>query len=530
MKNKLIYLLAAVSLLLVSLVFLWLGKGTQTFRYHQHLEQPSEADLGPCTLCDGNTVLCTHLPIIRIDTGGQKIPGGAILDETHNVTAYELGDNGEEMILAALSTVDTEGQWHHADDPSSQQASAMIRYRGNTSRAFSKHNFLIKLVDQKDPSRNENLPMLGMPADNEWALHGPFLDKTLLRNYMWMNISAEVMGYAPNVRFCELILDGEYQGVYVLMETITEGDARVNLTDYKSGDPICSYIVRIGSYLDPEKTIDTFYHDTYRLAQGKDVEVLYPTRLYQTQQVHDYINADLSEVEWLLSSSRMNSRSVGYRDHIDMNSFVNYYILQEFLAVNDAFMESTYFYRDVRGKLHIGPVWDYNNVLDNFIRPVGMDEFILAQTGWYGQLMRDEQFVQRVIRRYRELRKDILSEQRLNAYLDETIAWLGSAVERNYTVWGYSFDPELVSPVERRQPPLEIMKNLEEDLEKRHASDEEAYRRTLEAIRTYNPRNYQEAVDWMHTAMNERGRWLDRHIESLRQYCATSKNATLIDY
>jgi hypothetical protein len=65
---------------------------------------------------------------------------------------------------------------------------------------------------------------MGMPAHDEWALYGPFLDKTLLRNYLGMNISAEVMGYAPNVRFCECFLDGRYQGVYLFMETVARSE------------------------------------------------------------------------------------------------------------------------------------------------------------------------------------------------------------------------------------------------------------------------------------------------------------------
>ena len=114
---------------------------------------------------------------------------------------------------------------------------ALFHIRGNSSRAFSKHSYRIKLVEDANPEQNRDLPLLGMTANADWALHGPFLDKTQLRNYMWMNISAEVMGYAPNVRFCELILDGEYQGLYLLMETVSMDSGRVELTDYREGDP-----------------------------------------------------------------------------------------------------------------------------------------------------------------------------------------------------------------------------------------------------------------------------------------------------
>ena len=74
--------------------------------------------------------------------------------------------------------------------------------------------------------------MLGMDAFDEWALHGPYLDKTLIRNYMWYNLAGEIMDYAPNVRFCEVLLNGVYQGLYVMTETVSSGaDARLKLTE-----------------------------------------------------------------------------------------------------------------------------------------------------------------------------------------------------------------------------------------------------------------------------------------------------------
>ena len=108
-------------------------------------------------------------------------------------------------------------------------------------------------------------------------------------------------------------------------------------------------------------------------------------------------------------------------EYLDLNSFVDYYILQEFLAVNDSFSASTYFYKDVRGKLHIGPVWDYNNVLDNFFTDLPESGFLLAQKGWFGQLMESERFVERVIDRYQELRAGILSDEAISGYAEDVI-------------------------------------------------------------------------------------------------------------
>ena len=520
MRSRIIFAVTALALLVCALGFSAAGSQTPVVRYHQHLEQPGEEQLGPCASCDG-TALCTHLPVLRIDTGGQKIPGAAILDGTYQITGYETGDHGEAQILTSVETVEGEGVYHHGNDAATLSARAYLRYRGDTSRAFSKHSYLIKLVESDDPLQNRDLPLLGMEADNEWALHGPFLDKTLLRNYMWMNLSAEVMGSAPDVRFCELLVDGEYQGVYVLMETNTRGDGRVRLTEYTPGDPVCSYLVRIGTNTNPLKTVEPFSFYTARLEAGSCVEVLYPTALEQTEAVHDYVTADLSGIERLLFSADRDE----WEDVIDRASFVDYYILQEFLAVNDAFTKSTYLYRDVRGKLHAGPVWDYNNVLDNFFRPIEAEGFLLSRRGYFAPLMTDPDFVEAVIRRYRELRQGVLSEEYLNTYINETAAWLGGAVDRNYSVWGYTFDTEngRLSQAEYRQPALNDVARVIAD----HGYGTEATSRWLmDEVRRLNPADHEQSMEWMRDYMNRRGRWLDRHIETLRQHCASSKTSS----
>ena len=212
-------------------------------RIHQHRSyQLPETE---CT-CDGME-LCTHLPLIRIDTAGQYIPGEIIRDPENSeaVLGYTTTQSGASEILVTIETVETEGEWHHASDPADQSSQALFRIRGNSSRNFDKKSYRIKLVEDETAASGNDLPLLGMNPDNDWALHGPFLDKTLLRNYMWMNISAEVMGYAPNVRFCELILNGEYQGVYVLMETIKESEYRVDLSDYEEGSTATSYLLQL---------------------------------------------------------------------------------------------------------------------------------------------------------------------------------------------------------------------------------------------------------------------------------------------
>ena len=109
--------------------------------------QPSEEALGPCSVCGGKSELCTHLPIIRIETGGQTIPGRPYEGPDGVTAGYYTGDFGEEEILVQFSTVDGEGVWHHGDDASTDEGTALFRYRGNSSRWFAKGSFRLKTVD-----------------------------------------------------------------------------------------------------------------------------------------------------------------------------------------------------------------------------------------------------------------------------------------------------------------------------------------------------------------------------------------------
>lgn len=507
MKYKLITGLAVVALLVSAFGFAAIDQSNGGYRYHQHLEQPSEEDLGPCTRCSGDADLCTHLPIIRIETGGQKIPGKSIHDSEYLTIGYETGDAGETEILVSVETVEKENSWHHQDDPADIQASALFRIRGNTSRAFSKSSYRLKLVHPDNTELNNPRRLLGMTRGDEWALHGPFLDKTLVRNYVCMNLAGEIMGYAPNVRFCELILDGEYQGVYLLIETIDVQEGRVDLTEYQEGNPFTSYIVSIEPHADPERTVENFTQYTKRIEDYSDLEIRYPSRLALTPELKEYINDDFSQIERVLFSYNISEGNTAYRQLLQVDSFVNYYIFNEFVAINDTFSASTYFTKDVRGKLEIGPVWDYNNAWNNYIYPYESSGFLLSQRGWYAQLMKSESFVDQVVSRYKSLRKGILSDEYLEHYILETVDWLGSAVDRNFSVWGYSFDPDQLSILERRRP-------ISGD--------------TTTTIYDLNPSDFEEALDWMLTYIRYRGDWLDHHIDSLYQYCQTSKNAPQI--
>lgn len=508
-RPEVIMAVTAVAVLALSFT-LQLVEGTEVKeRYHQHREWPSEEDLGICPVCGSDQDrtsfkeghLCTHLPILCIETDGQKIPGTPIEASDDTAPGYETAEDGSTEIVVHYSTRAEKGVWHHPEDPATETGDAKLRIRGNSSRWFSKHSYLLRMVDGQNPEMDCLAPLLGMDPGSEWALHGPFLDKTMLRNYMCMNLAGQIMSWTPEVRFCELVLDGEYQGLYVAMEMIRVEPGRLELTKYRQGDLMCSWLVRVERRPQPYKTLDNFTAYTLRLERNSNLELLYPGTQNQTEAVKEYVTEDFNSVEQMLYGQKMGDESDAWKNVINMDSMVDYYILEEFLAVNDTFSASTYFYRDRRGKVCIGPVWDFNNALDNFFTPMPKEELILSQRGWFAQLMKDEEFVRAVIRRYHALRRGILSDEALKQYVAEVDAWLGTSLQRDDRVWGYAYDPKQLSSHECRRP-------------------EQGSGLTLEDV---NWSSHEEAVEWMTGFMEGRGQFMDAYIESLLQYCHPSK-------
>ena len=207
-------------------------------------------------------------------------------------------------------------------------------------------------------------------------------------------------------------------------------------------------------------------------------------------ELKDSIKTDFSAFEKALYSYDYNSKKYGYRSSVDINSFADYLILNEFTVNYDAGSYSTYIYKDINGKFKMC-VWDFNNACDNYQEGSWMtvQHFSLHNKPWFVMMMRDDYFTERVIKRYKELRKTYLSEEYLLNYIDDVVEYLGPAIDRNFERWGYTFDEdyEMLSPHDR------------------------------------DIHSYDDAINQLKSFIVSRGTWMDENIESLRQYSAESK-------
>lgn len=470
----------AAGVILLALVLLAAGwRSPLRQREQQHLTYNTEVE--DTNLSIDAESFSSRLPVVTIETHGQTIPGKPKEGE-------HVRDIMDSFIQADIRILEEEGVLHTFDAPPSLECKADIRVRGNTSRAFDKVGYLLKLTDGQGNAEKHKI--MGMEAESTWVLHGPFLDKTLMRNYMWYNLSGIIMEWAPDARYCEVFLNGEYQGVYVMTEHIDAAEGRIEVTEYKRNTPVSSYIICVDR--ENVNEVDYLHNFTkYTRRLENSMEVKYPGSSKLTPEVMDYISRDFSRFEKAIYSFDYDSSRYGYEAYIDVDNFVDYFIINEVTQNTDAGIFSTYFYKDVAGKLKM-TVWDFNNCCDNFMedqRP--MKGYTMQTRPWYFMLMKDEKFVNRIIQRYRELRKGVLSDEAIRESIQQQQDYLGCAVERNYQVWGYSFGPE---------------HNLLRGDEERIIG------------------SYEEAVSQYETRLISRMRWMDKHIEDLRFYAHESKN------
>ena len=277
-----------------------------------------------------------------------------------------------------------------------------------------------------------------------------------------------------------------------MMETITNGEnCRIDVSEPVDGTTQTGYLLRLDRGSSTEiKNINNFTEYTYRLAVGRPqvINIVYPRSGDLTQELADAIEQDFSDFEKSLYSYDYDTHDYGYYYEIDIDSFIDYFLLTEFTANYDAGSLSTYIYKDIGGKYKM-VVWDYNSACDNYnYSVIEPQHFRMQNAVWFFMLMKDEYFTESTINRYRELRATYFNEEYLNQYIDDVVAYLGDAPDRNFEVWGYTLYDDMIEPEER------------------------------------NPRSFEEAVQQIKDFINVRGTWLDEYIETITQYSHYSKN------
>lgn len=427
----------------------------------------------------------SNLPLVVIDTENQEPKRGVVWDSEKK---YYVPTGEDPYAYGEIFVIDHFDGQNRADDDAEMYSQCKVKLRGNSSGNYDKKQYLVKLVDEDGKSEKQNI--LGMGSDSEWILNISFIDKSLLRNYLAYAAAGAVMPYTPDVRFCEVLWKDEngyrYEGVYLMMESVKVGKHRVDLPQYAENSPMTPTLLRRDRY-----NVNGLMLENDATKKGLTsgfLDVEYPDKEVITEKGIQNITRQIDRFEQALYAD-IWEEFVKYRDYIDMQSFVDYFILNEFFLNYDAGYNSTYMYMDYRGKLTMGPVWDFDQAIDNNATILAnLQTTAFHSAPWFDRMLQDPVFTTAIMERYAELRKSILSDESIETFVYQTVEYLGDAVERDWARWGYYYTEG------------NYLKSDSYDGKDR------------------NTDTHQEEVDKILNVLSVHGAWLDEHLDSLYQF------------
>ncbi len=322
-----------------------------------------------------------------------------------------------------------------------------INIRGSSSQSFPKKGFGFHILEEN--KNNRKVSLLGMPEEHNWVLHGPYSDKTLMRNAYSYSLSNDIGQYSPRTRFIELFIhsgtgpleDEHYHGVYVLTERIKIAPGRVELEDL---EPHHNEFPEVsGGYIFKIDRLNTGEAGFYT-GRGSHYAFVRPNEWDITPGQRNYLISFLDSLEAALFQGWPNNPPGNYSEFLNARSFIDMHLLTELFKEIDGYRLSTFFYKNRNGKLFSGPLWDFNlslgnaNYLNGWI-PQGWYYPLLSQhdylRGWYTRLFMDENFSREYNRRYRSLRQTAFSNGHMVGKVLEYHNLLNESQERNYQRW-----------------------------------------------------------------------------------------------
>ncbi|MEM6522370.1 MAG: CotH kinase family protein [Bacteroidota bacterium] len=379
-----------------------------------------------------------------------------------------------------------------------QSTTIGIEFRGSTSfRLSDKKSYGIETWDEN--GNDIDLSFFGFPEEEDWILignvvnesDGYIFDRTMLYHHIGYTISREMEVYASRTKFVELEINGEYLGVYVFMEKLKRDEERIDITNLTtndvSGDEVTGgYIIKIdktsGGDLNLNQPLEYFltnwdddarynsdiswrsqydifgetitfppFDAPYHANQYLETYFVYedPTSDQITTEQKAYIQNYIDEFEAALLWDDFETDTRTYTNYIDVNSFVDYFLINEVCRNIDAYRLSTYLTKDRNGKLKMGPVWDMNIGFDNADNNrIPVDDWVINYNNyvsrdawmtpfWWPRLLEDPQFRLAVKARWTILRSGVMSTSNLQSIVDETANNLitNGAIDRNYGRW-----------------------------------------------------------------------------------------------
>ena len=392
----------------------------------------------------------SHLPIIVINTNG-----GTIVDDPKIDADMGIIDNGESLNYLTDTFNNYDGQ-------------IAIETRGDWTQTFDKKSYGFELRNSLGEDIDASL--LGLPEEEDWILYASFLDRTFIRNVLTHELWREMGYWSSRTRYCELVLNGEYRGIYILMEKVKRDNNRLDIakletTDNDGDDLTGGYLIRMdwpdgGGWYSQYGTMggNPYY---FQYEYPKEDDITSQQELYIQQYINDFEDA-------VFNNNFVNNDGIRYDSLIVLSSFVDLFIINELSRSVDAYKSSSYIHKDKDsngGKLKAGPIWDFNMAYGNaawcgtstssgwhypMLEPSCQDiEFMPL---WWERFMIDSVFTNKAACRWEELRQGPLHMDSIHNFIDNQVYELDSAIDRNFQKWDILgvqlFDEPLPVPID----------------------------------------------------------------------------------
>ncbi len=367
------------------------------------------ADCAP-SYADTQAVVDTGLPVVQIWTN----LAAPIVDRENYVKACMRISDGSVQPYR-------KGLFH---------GTIKIRGRGHSSWDMPKKGYRVKLDTAS--------PVLDMPSHKDWVLLANYADKTLMRNAVGMELSRRAgLPWTPRLRFVEVYLNDEFLGNYQLGEKIEVAPERVAITEMSTSDISTPNLT--GGYLleaDFFERIDPTTDRFFTTIEGINFVMKSPSDSDVTNEQAKYIHQYTQDVETAILS-RNYDRDTGYPSLIDVDSLINWYLVQEVMKnVDSVFASSVYVVKDRNSKMAMGPVWDFDFAAGNLdYEPLAMYPegwYVSAQSAWFDYLMQDKAFKKQVKKRWDKIKKQM---KKIDGYVAELNSQLKYSQAENFKRW-----------------------------------------------------------------------------------------------
>jgi len=384
-------------------------------------------DYGPTPSWFINPYFDSTLPIVKISTSGGTL-------------------NGQTQINGQIGIVNNaSGGNNFFDSPNEYAGNIGVKYRGESSLWFAKKSLGIEMRDEL--GNDLDTSFLNFPKEEDWILHGPYSDKSLMRNVLTMHLARSMGQYASRTEYVDLFINGDYQGIYVLMEKIKRDKDRVDVAKLRDididGDELTGgYIFRI------DKEEDHWFSRYNRFQEFEKLgyQIVYPDIDKIQSEQFRYIQTYVDSFERAMVAPNLTFGGKSFDEYIDLNSFAEAHLLNELGRNVDGYRLSSYFHKrkdSNGGKILAGPVWDFNLAFRNAdycdgANTEGLIFYNVCDGGypfWWDVLLNNAQFQSVVRCRWDELREGAFHTDSIFAFIDQQVDIIEPSLDQNFAKW-----------------------------------------------------------------------------------------------